>query len=338
MRRALSLLAVLTTALVAVVHVPTAAASTSVGFEPRSVLGPGVPRDGSSDQNVVELGQVSLRMSSTQTAYIVSVMRVNSATIRTLFDNEVVCRWAGGSKNMVMGQNVYKKGGTQPEWEDVTLTTRFLVHPGVAADVTCTAYLRTASLGYENSTVYLAGGSMRFANTSVENDTRGEALQKSTSQGVIHLNTSNPDAREPLLPMFDLAPGVKGLSVFGDNEYMVCHPNSSCDKAKSSRARFTLLVNQWKADGSVCHQDSSASATVDVPYYVHHIVVPLHKPNFEVRTGDGCIPRVNAYVRVQWLGGETGGIQGTALNLTDSRGSTSTHDSDMSHIFAVPYR
>lgn len=34
MRRALSLLAVLTTAVVAVVHVPTAAASTSVGFEP----------------------------------------------------------------------------------------------------------------------------------------------------------------------------------------------------------------------------------------------------------------------------------------------------------------
>ncbi|MFS8097016.1 hypothetical protein LFM09_07720 [Lentzea alba] len=337
MRRALSLLIALTAAMLAV-HVPVATAATSVGFEPRSVLGPGIPRDGSSDQNVVELGQVSLPMTSTQTAYVVSVMRVNSATVRTLFDNEVVCTWAGGSKNMVMGQNVYKKGGSQPEWEDVTLTTRFLVHPGVAAEVTCTAYIRTASLGWDNSTVQLVGGSMRFADTSVDNNTRGEPIQKSTSQGVIHLNSGNTVAREPLLPTFDLAPGFKGLSVFGDNEYMVCHPGAECDKSKSSKARFTLFVNQWKADGSLCHQDSSASATLDVPYYVHHIVVPLNKPNFEVRTGDGCIPRFNAYVLVQWLGGETGGIQGTALNLTDSRRSTTTHDSDMSHVFAVPYK
>ncbi|MFI6095845.1 hypothetical protein ACIA8G_09855 [Lentzea sp. NPDC051213] len=338
MRRALSVLASLAIVLLAL-HVPTATAATSVNFEPRTVLGPGIPRDGSpSEQNVVELGQVSLRMTSTQTAYVVAVMRVNSATIRTLFDNEIVCRWPGGSKNMVLGQNVYHKGSGSPQWEDVSLTTRYLVQPGVDATVTCTAYLRTASLGWDDSTVALVGGSLKFADTSVANDTSGAEIQKSVSQGVIHLNADNADAREPALPTFDLAPGFKGLSVFGDNEYLICHPGSACDKSKTSKARFTLFVNQWKADGTVCHSDSSTSATVDVPYYVHHLVVPLHKQNFEVRTGSGCIPRFNAYVLVQWLGGETGGIQGTAHNLTDSRGSASRHVSDMSHVFAVPYK
>ncbi|MGH3655727.1 MAG: hypothetical protein ACRDUA_03620, partial [Micromonosporaceae bacterium] len=73
-----------------------AVAATSVTFTPRTVLGPGVPHDGGTDQNVVALGTISLTMTSTQTAYVVSVMRVNSATIRTLFDNEVVCKGPGG--------------------------------------------------------------------------------------------------------------------------------------------------------------------------------------------------------------------------------------------------
>ena len=337
MRRALSVLAVLITATLAV-HVPTAAAATSVEFTAQNVVGPGIPTDGSSDQNVVELGRVSLRMSSAQTAYVVSVMRVNSVTIRSLFDNEVVCRWAGGSKNMVMGQNVHHKGSGHPEYEDTTLTTRFLVHPGVDADVTCTAYIRTASLGWNDSSMRLVGGSLRFADTSIDNAADGEPVQKSTSQGVIHLDGSNVDAQDPALREFDLAPGFKGLSVFGDTEYMVCHPGSGCDKAKSSKARFTLVVNQWKADGSLCHRDSTTSVTLDVPYYVHHAVVPLHKRDFLIRADSGCVPRFDAHVLVEWLGGETGGIQGTALNLTDSRGSAATHDSDMSHIFAVPYK
>lgn len=337
MRKTLSLIAGMAMMML-VVAVSPAAAATSVTFQPRSVLGPGIPRDGSSDQNVVALGSISLDMSSTQTAYVVSVMRVNSATIRTLFDNEIVCKWAGGSKNMVMGQNVYHKGSGSPQWEDVTLTTRYLVHPGVAGVVTCTAFIRTASLGWDNSTVNLAGGSLRFADFSVDNTTAGGPIQGSVPRGVLNLNSSNPIVRQPATPIFDTAAGFTGLSVFGDTEYMICHPGSACDKSGSSTARFTLFVNQWKADGTVCHSDSSTSVTKTVPYYVHHIYVPLNKPDFQIRTDSGCIPRFNAYVLVQWQSGQTGGVQGTAAGLTDSRQSTTKHDSDMSHVYAVPFK
>ncbi|MBP2327965.1 hypothetical protein JOF56_008350 [Kibdelosporangium banguiense] len=326
------------TMIMLVVLVSPATAATSVTFQPRTVLGPGVPQDGSNDQNIVALGSISLDMSSTQTAYVVSVMRVNSATIRTLFDNEIVCKWAGGSKNMVMGQNVYQKGGGNPQWEDVTLTTRYLVHPGVTGVVTCTAYIRTASLGYDDSTVDLVGGSLRFADVSVDNTAAGEPIQSSVPRGLLNVNSATPIVRQPAMPMFDTAAGFSGLSVFGDTEYMVCHPGSSCDKSGSSTARFTLFVNQWKADGTVCHSDSSASVTKAVPYYVHHIFVPLNKPDFQVRTDSGCIPRFNAYVLVEWLSGETGAVQGTAVGLTDSRGSATKHNSDMSHVFAVAYK
>ncbi|CCH32088.1 hypothetical protein ABZ816_26345 [Actinosynnema sp. NPDC047251] len=316
---------------------PQASAATHDDFTPVTVLGPGVPPDGSSDQNVVALGTVTLSMSSTQTAYVVSVMRVNSATLRTLVDNEVVCKWAGGSKNMVVGQNVYKQGGGNAQWEDISLTTRYLLHPGVATNVTCTTYIRTASLGFDDSTVRVVSGYLRFADTSVANNTAGTAIQNSVPPGLRRVDATTPIVREPSLPMFDTAPGFTGLSVFGDTEYMVCHTSSTCDKSGSSQARFTLFVNQWKADGTLCHSDSSATVTKSVPYSVHHVYVPLHQPDFRVRADAGCIPRFNAYVLVQWLSGETGAVQGTAVGLTDSRGSTSKHNSDMSHAYAVPY-
>lgn len=319
------------------VAAPEAAAATSVDFTPRTVLGPGVPTDGSSDQNVVALGSVSLTVSATQTVYVVSALRANSATVRTLVDNEVVCRWAGGSKNMVVGQNVYQQGTGSPQWEDISLTTRYLVRPGVAGTLTCTTYIRTASLGYADSTVRLVSGSLRFADTSVDGTTTGEPIQASVPPGLLHVDPATPIVREPSIPFFTTAAGFRGLSVFGDTEYMVCHPGVTCDKTGSSTARFTLFVNQWKADGTLCHTDSSATVTKTVPYWVHHIYVPLNKPDFQVRTDSGCIPRFNAYVLVQWLSGETGAVQGTAVGLTDSRGSTSKHNSDMSHAYAVPY-
>jgi hypothetical protein len=50
----------------------------------------------------------------------------------------------------------------------------------------------------------------------------------------------------------------------------------------------------------------------------------------------GCAPVFNAYVRVDWLGGQKGAVQGTAVGLPDRRGSTSTHRSAMSHLYIVP--
>ncbi|KJK39467.1 hypothetical protein UK23_40800 [Lentzea aerocolonigenes] len=306
---------------------PTASAATSVSFTPQSVLGPGVPRDGSrTDQNVVALGTVTLDLTATQSAQVVSVMRVNSATVRTLFDNEIVCSWAGGGKNAVLGQNVYQKGSGSPQWEDLTLTTSQLVHPGVAARVTCTAYVRTASLGWDDSTVNLVSGSLRIAPTA------GRAIQAAVPV-TVPLDAQNPITRQPAIPMFDVP--ARTLDVVADTEYMVCNTSTPCDKTKTSKAAFTLIVNQWKADGTLCQTDSAA-VTADTPYWVHHVVVPLKLTGFPVKTDNGCIPRFNAYVLVKWLSGQTGAVQGVAANLTDARGSTGRHNSDMSAIYVVP--
>jgi hypothetical protein len=74
-----------------------------------------------------------------------------------------------------------------------------------------------------------------------------------------------------------------------------------------------------------------------VPYWVHHKYVPLNKADFTVSTAPGCVHRFNAYVKAEWLSGETAGIQGTAVGLTDSTGSTTKHASDMSHAYVLPY-
>lgn len=315
-----------------------AQAATFVSFTPRTFLAPGLPAGGGVDQNVMPVGTVSLSMTATQTAYVVSKMRVNSATIRSLFDNEVVCSGPGGwSKNMVIGQNVYQVGSGSPQWEDVTLYTRFLVHPGVAGTVNCTANVRGNSLNANDATYRLVSGYIQFADLSVTNATNGTPVQESVSSGVRRVNAGTPVVRLPALDFFTLPAGVQGLNVVGDTEFMICWPSSPCDKYNSTTARFTLFINQWKQDGSLCKSDGSTQLTLTTPYWVHHRYVPLNKADFTVSTASGCIPRFNAYVKVEWLGGETAGVQGTALGLVDSRGSSSTHDSDMSHAFVLPY-
>lgn len=223
-------------------------------------------------------------MTATQTAYVVSKMRVDGATIRSLFDNEVVCRGPGGwSENMVIGQNVYDvNSGSQ--LQDVTLYTRFLVHPGVAGTVTCTANVRGNSLNAEDATYRLVGGYLTVAGTSVVNATDGQPVQASVSAGVHGLDAGVPVVRLPALDYFDLPPTVQGLDVVGDVELMVCRPSTPCDKYQSALVRFTLFVNQWKSDGTLCKTDSSVQVTHDVPYWVHHEYVPLNKADFTVST------------------------------------------------------
>ncbi|MFC0532427.1 hypothetical protein [Phytohabitans kaempferiae] len=314
-----------------------AQAATFVSFNPRTILAPGLPSGGGVDQNVTPVGTVSLNMTATQTAYVVSKMRVNGATIRSLFDNEVVCKGPGGwSKNMVTGQNVYDIHSGSP-LQDVTLYTRFLVHPGVAGTVTCTANVRGNSLNANDATYRLVSGYIQFADTSVVNATNGEPVQSSVSAGVRSLNAGIPVVRLPALDYFNLPSSVNGLNVVGDVELMVCWPNNPCDKYDTTLVKFTLFINQWKSDGTLCKTDSSVQITHDVPYWVHHKYVPLNKADFTVSRAAGCIPRFNAYVKAEWLGGQTAGIQGTAVGLTDSRGSSSTHDSDMSHAYVLPY-
>ncbi|MBB5790703.1 hypothetical protein [Jiangella mangrovi] len=317
-------------------HPVAAQSATFVSFAPRTILAPGLPVGGGVDQNVTPVGTISLDMTASQTAYVVAKMRVNNATIRSLFDNEVVCSGPGGwSKNMVIGQNVYDR--TSGSNQDVTLYTRFLVHPGVAGTVTCTANVRGNSLSNTDATYDLVSGYLQFADTSVVNDALdGEPVQDSVSAGVHGINAANPVVRLPALDYFTMPSSVTNLNVVADAELMVCYPSTPCDKYDTTLVKFTLFINQWKSDGTLCRTDSSVQVTHDVPYWVHHKYVPLNKADFAVSDAPGCIPRFNAYVKAEWLGGQTAGIQGTALDLPDTRGSSSTHDSDMSHAFVLP--
>lgn len=319
--------------------VPASAATsvTSVTFKAQRVTGPPPPKSG-IDHNVVALGTVRLAMTAKQTAYVVSSLRANAATVRTLVDNEVRCTWPGGSKNLVMGQNIYAGTGQNPQWEDTWIVTKFLLHPGVATTATCTTYARVASLYKQTSAVRIAGGSLRFADTSVDNAANGKPLDDEMPYGDLPVDSTHRTVRQPALPITTAPAGLHQLNVFGDVDYQVCARGVACDKTGSSTARFTLIVNQWNAAGTkVCHTDSSTSSvTKTVPYWVHHVVVPLYTPHFAVSTAPGCAPVFNAYVRVDWLRGQTGAVQGTAVGLPDRRGSASTHRSAMSHLYIVP--
>jgi len=118
---------------------------------------------------------------------------------------------------------------------------------------------------------------------------------------------------------------------------MVCLPKKPCAKGYST-ARFTLIVNQWKADGSLCQSNAATTVTKSMYYYIHHHYVPLNKPNFAIRTDSGCIPRFNAYVKINRISGDLGAVQGMAVGLNDSNTATTKHSSAMSHAFVVPYK
>lgn len=315
---------------------PTAAAAPTATFKAQRVTGPPPPKTG-IDHNVVALGTVRLAMSAKQTAYVVSALRANKATVRTLVDNEVRCSWPGGSKNMVMGQNIYAGTGKNPQYEDNWIVTKFLVHPGKATTATCTTFARVASLYKQTSAVQIAGGSLKFAKTSVINGSNGKPLDYEIPYGDLPVNSSHRTVRQPAMPIANAPTGFRELNVFGDVDYLVCQAHVKCDKNGSSTAKFTLIVNQWNSKGTkVCHADSTKTVTKTIPYWVHHVVVPLYTPHFKVSTAPGCARRFNAYVRVDWLRGQTGAVQGTAVGLPDTRGSKSTHRSAMSHLYIVP--
>jgi hypothetical protein len=315
---------------------PSAAAAPSYTFKAQRITGPRPPKSG-IDHNVVALGTVRLAMSAKQTAYVVSALRANAATVRTMVDNEVRCTWPGGGKNLVMGQNVYAGTGKDPQWEDVWIVTKFLLHPGVAATATCTTYARVASLYKQPSSVMIAGGSLRFADTSVANAATGKPLEYDMPYGDLPVDARRRTLRQPALPVTAAPPGFRELSAFGDVDFQVCQRNVACDKNGSTTAKFTLIVNQWDSKGThLCHSDATTSVTKTVPYWVHHAVVPLYKPHFKVSTAAGCAPKFSVYVRVDWLRGQPAAVQGTAVGLPDRRGSTTTHRSAMSHTYLVP--
>ncbi|MFG1647959.1 hypothetical protein ACGFMK_47370 [Amycolatopsis sp. NPDC049252] len=315
---------------------PPAQAATSATFTPRTVTSP------HDTQYVAALGSVELPMTATQTAYVYSTLRVNNASNTTLADNEVRCAGPGGwTKNEVLGQNVLITTADAPaSLRDISVTTRFLVHPGAAGTVTCTTYLRSANLGPGNSTMRLVSGELKFADTSVGNTTAGTPPQADadTPAGrVIALNSADNTTREPATEIFETAP-VTGLSVFGDMNLMACYPEPAdydCP-VNEMTAKVTLFVNQWKADGTLCKSDASATVTAVVRRDVHHLVVPLNT-HFTALTGNGCVPKFTFYVKTDWLSGSTGAAQISSGLLPDSTSSTAKHPAAMSHAFAVTY-
>lgn len=313
----------------------SAASATSVAFKPRRLIAPPPPKKG-IDHNVVALGTVRLKMTAKQTTYVVSRVRANKASVRTLVDNEVRCTWPGGSKNLVLGQNVYAGTGQNPKWEDIWIVTKFLLHPGKATTASCTTYARVASLYTKRSSVQIAGGSLAFANKFVGNAANGQPLSYEMPYGDLPVDSKHRSLRQPALAKTK-TPAFRELNVFGDVNYQVCQRNVACNKKGSSTARFTLIVNQWNSTGKkVCQSSSTTSVVKTTPYWVHHTVVPLYKPHFKVSKAKGCAPIFNAYVRVDWLKGERGAVHGTAIGLPDFRGSKATHRSAMSHIYIVP--
>lgn len=314
----------------------SASAATSATFKAQRITGPGQPKSG-IDHNVVALGTAQLKMPAHQTTYVVSALRANAASGRTMVDNEVRCTWPNGGKNMVMGQNVYAGTGDNPQWEDVWIVTKFLLHPAKATTVTCRTYARVASLARQPSSVRIAAGSLKFANKSVPNAANGKPLNSELPYGDLPVDSTHLHVRQPALPITRLSATTKELNVFADVNYQVCQRNTACNKRGTSTARFTLIVNQWDSTGTkLCRSDARTSTTRTVPYYVHHLVLPLYKPHFALSKARGCAPVFNAYVRVDWLGGERGAVQGTAVGLPDMRGSAATHRSAMSHIYVVP--
>jgi hypothetical protein len=238
---------------------------------------------------------------------------------------------------MVMGQNVYAGTGQNPQWEDIWIVTKFLLHPRAATTVTCRTYARVASLYRQPSSVRIAAGSLRFANKSVHNAANGKPLSYELPYGDVPVDSRHRIVRRPALPITRMSAGTRELNAFGDVDYQVCQRGIKCNKSSSSTARLTLIVNQWNSTGKkLCRTDARTSTTKTVPYWVHHLVVPLYKPHLKVSRARGCAPVFNAYVRVDWLGGERGALQGTAVGLPDRRGSTATHRSAMSHIYVVP--
>ncbi|MBO2452419.1 hypothetical protein J4573_35385 [Actinomadura barringtoniae] len=309
------------------------AAATSVGFKPRRLIAPPPPKKG-IDHNVVALGTVRMKMTAKQTTYVVSRVRANKASVRTLVDNEVRCTWPGGGKNMVLGQNVYPGTGKYPQWEDIWVVTKFLLHSGKATTATCTTYARVASLYTKRSSVQIAGGSLAFANKFVGNASNGKPLAYDMPYGDLPVDSKHHQW-QPALPKTK-TPAFRELNVFGDVNYQVCQRNVACNKKGASTARFTLIVNQWNSTGKKVCQSSKTSVVKTTPYAVHHTVVPMYKPHFKVSKARGCAPIFNAYVRVDWVKGEKGAVHGTAIGLPDFRGSKSTHRSAMSHIYIVP--
>ena len=195
--------------------------------------------------------------------------------------------------------------------------------------LTCTIYLRTTSTAAEPTpgatSRETVEGEIRFASTAVREDVNGGAMQVSLPPG----NIPVPD--KVYIPVLDrtMPAGNSQVAVIADVEYHRCYYGPDCDKTFST-ARFTLFANT--GPGVNCPSAPIAQYSETVLRGVNHAAIPLYTT---VQLTPGC-DQLYAYVRTEFIGGDVGSVGGAAAGLTDTTGSTSTHTSVMTHMFAVP--
>lgn len=305
----------------------SAAAATSQDFGPTVItnISAAPPVGTPATQKVVPLATVTTPATAGQTAYVYSELRAYDADQVNLVDNEVRCSGAGSS-NVVMGENVLPSTG-DPAHRDITIVTRFLVSATSSGTLSCTLYLRTASTSSSVARETVSG-TLRFASTSVGEDSAGLAMQKSLPVGDI------PVTGTTAAPVLDqtLPAGYKQLAVIADVEYHRCAAGQTCTNTFST-ARFTLTATT--SGGTGCASAPAASTEETVPRGVNHAAIPLYTI---VTLAPGC-DQVHAQVTTTHTGGDIGSVGGAASGLTDSTGqsgSTPNHTSAMTHLFMVP--
>lgn len=326
-RRLVASTTVALTALVGVLAgAGSVAAATSQDFGPTVITGiPAAPPVGTpATQKVVPLATVTTSLTAGQTAYVYSELRAYAADQVNLVDNEVRCSGAGSS-NVVMGENVLPSTG-DPAHQDITVVTRFLVSATTSGTLSCTLYLRTASTS-SSVAKETVSGTLRFASTSVGEDSAGLAMQKSLPAGNIPVTTS---VTTPVLDQ-TLPAGYSQLAVIADVEYHRCGVDSCPNNF--STAKFTLTATT--SGGTGCASAPAATTQESVPRGVNHAAIPLYTI---VTLAPGC-DQVHAQVTTTHVGGDTGSVGGAAPGLTDSTGQsgdTPNHTSAMTHLFIVP--
>ncbi len=327
-RLAAAALAVVLAGFTIVVTDTTAAfAATAKDFGPVVVTDiPPTPTDGSRPTHkVVALATISTPMTAGATAYLYSFLRAYDADQVNLVDNEVRCGGAGVS-DVVMGENVLPPSAPNPAHRDITVVTRFLVSATATGTLTCTLYLRTASTSYEPGRETVAG-TVRFAATAVGEDVDGLAMQTSLPAG------SYPVPGTRVAPVLDrtLPAGYEKVAVIADVEYHRCASGPTCTTGRST-ARFTLTATT--SGGPGCASAPVAQTQETVPTGVNHAAVPLYTT---VLLRPGC-DQLHAKVTTTHVSDDVGSLGGPA-RLTDSGGppgSGPSHDSAMTHLFAVP--
>ncbi|QYN24029.1 hypothetical protein [Amycolatopsis sp. DSM 110486] len=302
-----------------IVAATPALAAESQDFGPKVISG--IP----TTQQVIPLATIdSPALAAGSNAYVYSELKASGATDVNLIDNEIRCSGAGGS-SVVMGENVLPPTGDAAH-RNITVVTRFLVTATHAGVITCTLYLRTSSTGKAGSQETVQGN-VRFASYSIPGDVNGVAMQTSLPVGTTPLSST---LVAPVIDR-DIPAGYSKVDVVADVEFHWCAGRCSPPTDPNfSQARFALTATT--SGGASCASGPVAQTDEYVQQGVNHAAIPLYTT---VVVKPGCT-HLHAQVTSTYLAGNVG-LLGGGSKLTDSTGSAGTHDSAMTHMFALPH-